>query len=188
MKKLPLNYYINWDSSNTDICIWNVWLLTFKCKFWSKLKGSASDMGVSVDGLSACSWAWHEWKHVWSAPQYLSLSRLHFTGSIEGPSISTTFQRSLDQQRPFHPINAGWCQIIIKISTESCLKKELIRHIKKKKKSFFFSCFETQIKSTLLTFKSQGLYVHLLRSGKKKKKMFYFIFYLFYFFSQIKLQ
>lgn len=46
IQKLPINYYINSESSKTDICIWNLWLLTFKCKFWGKQKGSASDMGL----------------------------------------------------------------------------------------------------------------------------------------------
>lgn len=84
-------------------------------------------MGLSVRGLSACGWAWREWKCVWWAPQPLSPS---FSALLVSPSISTTFQQSLDQQRPFHPINAGRCQIIIKISTESRLKKKLIRHLK----------------------------------------------------------
>lgn len=36
----------------------------------------------------------------------LSLSP-SFSGLLVSPSISTTFQLSLDQQCPFHPINAG---------------------------------------------------------------------------------
>ena len=80
-------------------------------------------------GSPACSWAWCEWECVWSVPQSRSLSLSpSFSGLLVSPSISSTFQQSLDQQRPFHPINAGWCQIIIKISTERRLKKKLIRH------------------------------------------------------------
>lgn len=54
------------------------------------------------------------------------------------PHLKATFQRSLDQQRPFHFTIANWCQIIIKISTESSLEKKLISSKKIKLNAFFF--------------------------------------------------
>lgn len=94
-----------------------------------------------------------------------TISLPHFLVCPESPSISTTFQQSLDQQGPFHPINAERCQIIIKISTEPH-EKEANYAFFLKKLFVHFSCFLTQIESKLLTFKSRGLCVRLSRSCK----------------------